>query len=375
MTQPETPTVVFIDDNEEELKPLAELVLSAGMAGCKVDSPEDVDEQLLENADLVIVDFTLNNWIDNVETDQMSLKPVNGVALAAVLREHYRNDKLKHAPPTGFALITGKPNAISTSPGERRPHVVARLSNLEWFFEKDADAKQNVQQIVSLATAIHELPIAFSERMVDLDRLMELLGVTEADPLFERYLDAVRVCRPPIHHLSKESGGLILIRWLLHRILPHTCFLIDERHLAARLRVRVASLRDQLSQSCEFKSQLEKYQYTGPLSDFDGLRWWRGGIEQWLWDITQGESAKASSVFSAMKGLEAEHLQQIEASRPVVTLDKDLKQEDDLSPRSDVVAIQLDDWPSYAEPAYIRRETLEGNDVLQMFVSDAGTQG
>lgn len=345
------------------------------MAGCKVDSPEDVDVSLLANADLVIVDYTLDDWISNVNVDQMALKPVNGVALASVLREHYRTKESQHAPPTGFALITGRPDAISTSPGERRPHVVARLSNLEWFFEKHADTQQNVQQIVSLATAIHELPSAFSEQMVELNRLLDLLGVVEQNPLFERYLDAVRICRPPMHHLSKESGGLILIRWLLHRILPHTCFLIDERHLAARLRVSVESLRDELQLNGDLQTHLSHYQYTGPLANFDGLRWWRGGIEQWLWDITDGESARAEAVFSALSGSGATNLQRIEAVRPVVTLDKDLKQEDALSSRSDVVAIQLDDWPSYAEPAYIRRDTLDEHAILQMFVSDAGMQG
>ena len=211
--------------------------------------------------------------------------------------------------------------------------------------------------------------------MVEVNRLLELLGVAEQNPLFERYLDAVRICRPPIHHLSKESGGLILIRWLLHRILPHTCFLIDERHLAARLRVSIASLRNELNLNGDLQKHLLNYKYTGPLAKFDGPRWWRAGIEQWLWDITEGESAKADVVFSALSVSGATNLQQIEAVRPVVTLDKDLKQEDALSSRSDVVAIQLDDWPSYAEPAYIRRETLEEHEFLKLFVSDAGLQG
>lgn len=375
MPQERGPTVVFIDDHEEELKPLADLVQSAGMAGCKVDSPSDVDQSLLENADLVIVDFTLDDWIDNVDVQQMSLKPANGVALSAVLREHYRKEPLQHAPPTGFALITGTPDTISTSPGERRPHVVARLSNLEWFFEKHGDTQENVRRIVSLATAIHKLPSAFSEQMVELDQFLELLGITNEHPLFERYRDTVRMCRPPIHHLSQESGGLILIRWLLHRILPHTCFLMDERHLAARLRVTVESLRNELQLDGELPRLLSDYQYTGPLSDFDGRRWWRDGIEQWLWDRTEGKSAMADSVLSTMRELGATQLQKVEAVRPVVTLDKDLKQEDLLASRSEVVAIQLDDWPSYAEPAYIRLETLNENKFLKLFVSDAEMQG
>lgn len=369
MTQSDNPTVVFIDDRQEELKPLADRVAAAGIAGCKVVFPEDVDEELLKNADLVIVDFTLDDWIDNVGVNQMSLKPMNGVALAAVLREHYRAPALKHAPPTGFALITGKPNAISSIPGERRPHVVARLANLEWFFEKQANVAQNVRRITSLASAIHSLPPTLSEKMVEMDSLMELLGVMKEDPLFERYHSAVTLCRPPLHYLSKESGGLVLIRWLLHRILPHTCFLIDERHLAARLRVTVESLLKQLRCNGDFVDQLNIYQYSGPLADFDGPRWWRGGIEQWLWDITDGESANADSIFAKLWSLQAENLEKLNAVRPVVTLDNNFQQENKLSSRDDVIAIHLDDWPSYAEPAYIREDTFQENyELLKLFV-------
>lgn len=370
MTQSKAPTVVFIDDHEEELKPLAELVSSAGMAGCKVESPEDVDEELLEHADLIIVDYTLDAWIGNVDVSQLSLKPVNGVALASVLREHYRTELLRHAPPTGFALITGKPDAISTSPGERRPHVVARLSNLEWFFEKHANSQQNAAQIVSLATAIHSLPSGFSKNMVELDQLIELLGITKGNALFERYRDAVELCRPPLHHLSKDSGGLILIRWLLHQILPHTTFLIDERNLAARLRVTIESLRLQLAENGQFLEELANYEYTGLLCKFDGTRWWRGGIEQWLWNITDGQSSKPRTVLESLKKVGAEKLVPTEAVRPVVTLNEHFKQEHTLTSRSDAVAIQLDDWPSYAEPAYVRRELLNTHEFLKLFATE-----
>lgn len=370
MTQTKAPTVVFIDDHEDELRPLAALVQGAGMAGCKVDSPEDVDNDLLERADLVVVDYTLDKWKERDELSQLSLKPMNGVALASVLREHYRGETLRHAPPTGFALITGDPNSISTSPGERRPHVVARLSNLEWYFEKHTDSQHNADRIVSLAKAIHSLPSEFSKQMVEIDQMMGLLGVNEDHPLFERYRDDVKNCRPPVHHLSQESGGLVLIRWLLHRILPHTSFLIDEWHLAARLRVTPNSLREQLKTNGEFTRQLNELRYTGLLAEFDQFRWWRGGIEQWLWDLTAGESANATSVHESLRSLGAEDLVGINLPRPVVTLDEHLQQEEDLSAMSEVVAIQLDDWPSYAEPAYVRKDLLSEHKHLELFAVD-----
>lgn len=365
-----SPTVVFIDDRQDELRPLADRVREAGMAGCKVDSPADIDSNILASADLVIVDYTLDEWIDNVGVDQLSLKPVNGIALASVLREHCRTPPLKHAPPTGFALITGKPDTVSMAPGEQRSHVVARLSNLEWFFEKQANADRNVQRIVSLASAIHELPTEFSHSMVSLDRLLNLLGVSNDNELFERYRSAVGRCRPPIHHLSKDSGGIVLLRWLLHRILPHTCFLLDDFALAARLRVTPSSLRTELVQETEFAGHLRGIMYSGPLAQFDGTRWWRSGIEQWLWNVTGGKSANTEAIHDTLAKMGVTQIQPVMLVRPVVTLDASLQQEEQLSSRDNVVALHLDDWPSYAEPAYARNALVAEDNQLRLFVVD-----
>jgi hypothetical protein len=367
--QDETPTIVFIDDNQEELKPLAESVAKRGMQGCKVDSPEDVDFDLLHSADLVIVDYTLDRWINSVGVSNLSQIPPNGVALASVLREHYRKPALKHAPPTGFALITGDPGNLCSTPGERRPHIVARLSNLEWYFEKQADHEQNVQRIVSLAVAIRKLPPMLSAEMVGLDKLMELLEVPKSDILFERYSDSVSRCRPPIHHLSKESGGMVLIRWLLHRILPHTCFLLDRYALASRLRVSPESLEAELKTNTSFSQLLEPYRYKGLLSDFDGPRWWRGGIEQVLWEITDGNSTNTESLQNCLQKLNLSSLSFVDLTRPVVTLNADFQPESNLSNLSDTIALHLDDWPSYAEPAYMRRDVLNQNPDLEFCVA------
>jgi hypothetical protein len=369
MSKRESPTVVFIDDEQEELKPLAQSVSATGMLGCNVAYPDEVDIELLRDADLVIVDYNLKNWFDSVETSTTSLVPSNGIALCAVLREYYRNPKLTHYPPTGFALITGEPQGVCSAPGERRPHVVARLSNLEWYFEKHDNHDANVNRISSLATAIHSLPSNLSSQILGLEALMNLLlGVEETDPLLERYSDSVSYCRPPIHHLSKESGGLVLLRWLLHRILPHTCFLLCQTELAARLRVSPESLERELSNSSELVTALAPYSYKGLLSDFDGRRWWRGGIEQFLWDITDGESMDSDALRASMEKVGASLLSPIDITRPVATIDETFKTEAFLSSINDTVALHLDDWPSYAEPAYLRKDLLLKNEDLQLFV-------
>ncbi|MEM9368760.1 MAG: hypothetical protein AAGD07_22445 [Planctomycetota bacterium] len=361
------PCVVFVDDEIETLKPLADCVRDAGIAGCTVESPADIDTEMLVAADLVVVDYTLEKWPSMVDEDEISRKPLNGIALSAVLREHSRANGTE--APTAFALITGKPNSVSSIPGERRPHVVARLSNLEWFFEKQASTEDNVRRIASLASAVHNLPRNLNEGPIDVGELLEILGAGAAD-LSDRYREAIERCRPPIHHLSEHSGGLAVIRWLLHRIIPHTCFLVDSLNLAARLRVTSESLLAQLQAETEFSKQLSVYRYGGPLNDFGGDRWWRGGIEQWIWELTEGNSANAEAVLAELRKLGADLLEPVGIVRPVLTLGENLEVEATFSARDDVEPVQLDDWPSYAEPAYMRKLLLSEHEELGIFKSD-----
>lgn len=367
------PTIVFVDDNTEELGPLSKLVQVDGRASSKVLSPADVDLDELVKADLVVVDYTLDDWIDNVSIpeDQISLRPLNGVALAAVLREHAA--KQKEYPPTGFALITGRPEAFATLPAEHRPHVISRLSNVEWLFAKQADQGSTANQIVSLASAIRSLPKSVGDKLRTMDGLLTYLGVRKGR-LHERYRDAVERCRPPIHLLAQRSHGLAILRWLLHRILPHTAFLFDTFHLAARLSVSPDSLEHELAKKdSPTSSLLSQYLYGGPLSDFDGKRWWRDGIEQLLWDITRGNSANVEAVRSALDIRECTELEAIDIIRPVATLDSALNREDKLSSRDDAVKLQLDDWPGYAEPPYARRETINEHLEMKMYIADSGS--
>lgn len=366
----EGPRIAFIDDHTEELDALSDLVQRSGASISEVRSPAQVDEELLKLTDLIVVDYTLDDWIDNEPVEQLSLRPVNGVALAAVLRQH--SAKLRDFPPTGFALITGQGNALGPLPAERRPHVISRLNNVEWFFEKAVDAggaQDNATMAVSLAKAIAELPKSVGTRLGNMDALMTFLGAVDHD-VQDRLRDAVHRCRPPIHHLAERSHGLMILRWILHRILPHTTFLLDRLHLAARLHVTPTWLYTQLHEGSALEALLAGQRYHGPLSDFDGPRWWRDGVEQLLWDATDGNSSKPKEIHKAMMAAGIEEPDDVGISRPVVTLDHNLNVNSEFSPAESTVPLHLDDWPSYAEPAFIRKEELAEHEQLKMYVAE-----
>lgn len=356
--------VLFVDDEEEELRPLAAAVKGEGFLA-EALNPSDLDETDLRRADLVLVDYTLDAWQAKVPIHEISLRPTNGIALAAVLREHSR--ALRVATPTAFALITANAAEFGPLPAETRPHVVARLSNLEWFFEKSAAIDRAAIQIRDLAAATASLPQDVQRGLGSISALTSFLGVAARNPLRDRYAASVERCRPPIHYLAERSHGLIIIRWLLHRILPHTCFLFDLMNLAARFGVTPASLEDAIRGRTKLESALRPFRYTGPLSRFSGPRWWRDGIEQWLWDGTAGCSGRNEAIRIFLQGTGASLDWNVPA-HPVVTLGPDLPPEAVLAPADSVAALHLDDWPSYAEPAYARRETIDSYPHMKAFI-------
>lgn len=359
------PLVLLVDDEPSELGPHVKLLQKAG-ASSEVLAPDEIDEGHLKGADLVVVDYTLDNWQRSVDRDKLALWPANGIALAAILREQSRD-----FPPTGYALISGKPDVFGHVPSERRPHIISRLSNLEWFFEKK-QAADAVSKMISLASAIRSLPENVQKGMGTVDKLLDFLGIPADHRLRERYHGAVERCRPPIHHLAERSHGLVVLRWLLHRIIPHTCFLVDSLQLAARLRVTSVSLMAALKGKNRLSSALNKLAYTGPLADFDGQRWWRDGLEQWLWDNTDGQSSGAEAVFKFVSGL-SKDVRSTPIDRPVVTVGPDFQRQNAFSARDAVVPLKLDDWPDYAEPAYATKKTLDEHPEMRMFVANPET--
>jgi hypothetical protein len=358
------PQALLVDDEPETVRELAALVTRAGTL-CQALAPNDVTNSNLENADLVVVDYSLGVWLQHLPATPIAIRPPDGAALSGVFRQ-YSETK---APPTGYALITGQANLLSPLPAERRPHVISRLSNVEWFFEKKAHASDNANRIHQLAKAISLLPANVTRDLGTIDALVRFLGVDGDDRLYSRYRDAVLKCRPPLHHLSERSHGLVIIRWLLHRILPHTCFLINELNLAARLRATPVSLGKCLAEDVFLANELKPMEYRGPLASFDDRRWWRGGIEQWLWDRTEGQAANDAVVLNMLQSNGCEAIVPVNLVYPVVTVDNNLLPVKNLSAFSDAIALRLDDWPDYAEPAYATKQMVDDHPEMQAFVS------
>ena len=312
------PHILIVDDQADaELNTIA---LWGKQGHFTVLHPQEVESQNLQKADLVLVDYVIKEWPEREESKTISLQPQNGLALAAVLRSHART-----APTsTAFALRSGHlPDLSKPFPPEPRLHVLAQTHNLEWVFpKKTKDRTVSIRdQIIKLASAVRQLPEKWPINDPEKLRILveKLLSIPD-EPWTGQAWQDIKDCHPPIHELVEKTHGLTFLRWLLHRILPYPCFLWDTYYLATRLRVRHASLCKALGFG--LADTLQPFCYGGLLSGFLGQRWWRSGIELFLWNLTDGDPFDPERVRALLSEKVSVPLDPAESNQPVVCVDE-----------------------------------------------------
>ena len=188
--------------------------------------PHEVELEQLEAADLVLVDYRLEYWPAR-NAQPISMRPATGMALAAVLREQADRslEEAKSYRLNAFALHTGHLGEIrGRMPSATAEHVLARLNNLEWVFARTTARRYS--QIVSLARSVRELPRKWPAEPREAAALVEqLLGMDRDSNWHERCWRDVVDCRAPVYENSSSAQALLLLRWILHEILPYPCFL------------------------------------------------------------------------------------------------------------------------------------------------------
>lgn len=344
------PSVLLIDD---EPGPQAQRRRMLQRRGLHADlrSPQTVTREDVERADLVLVDLALENWPERDRAESLGLRPMDGLALAAILRSHIGYGQQDN--PTAFALHTGQLERLAgDAPRELRQHGLARIHNLEWVFLK-GDREVN-SEVVVLAAAVAEMPAVWPTDVhaasSELERLLRLADTRE-------FADAARLdierSKPPVHELSSLSEGVTALRWMLHRVLPYPTFLWDDWRLATRLGVSVTSLAKALEGP--LKTALSPYEYDGFLDGFLGRRWWRAGVESWIDDHMGDEPLSSRALGHSLAGRYTS-LEPLDMRNPIVCVDAEYRNVD-ITESSEAVRIQLDDWPPYADVPWTRITT------------------
>ena len=362
------PVVLVVDDKADDLRSGLHLRL-AGQADVKVLHPSDVELEDLAKTDLVLMDYRLDTWPERDNQTSAAFDIRSGLALGTVFREVA--DEKAPGQLTAIALHTAH---LKDASGRIRPphskHVVARLNNLEWVFEKksteiDADP---YPQAVELARAVRRLSDDWPmETLASEARAQTLLNLRKDDAWFERSWGEVLECQPPIHELAGGEHGILFLRWFLHQVLPYPSFLWDVHWVAARLRMKVEDLERLIDSDVGLARDLQERMYTGILNEFLGKRWWRTAIEDYVWEIGRGASGNPNLFGDRLRERAGVELELSDISDPVVCLNRNFQPVETASPH-DAVRLRPDYWPSFADAAWMKIDTLVDDPALRAMV-------
>jgi CheY-like chemotaxis protein len=343
--------VVIVDDDLEKVTNLAADLADEGQTVQAVE-PWNLSDTLLREGTVFLIDLFLDDWPGR-EREAPSAQVFDGIALAAVIRSRARHEK---RPTPIVTLNTGRAQDFSHIPDEIREHAIARAHNLEWVFLKNdtGTAQSTHERVGELVEAQHRLPVEWRAETGE-HELLEVLAAHDSE--LTEVLDAW----PPIREVGADSAGIALLRWLLHRILPYPCFLLDRRYVAARLGITCDSLK-QLSESeeDELAKSLAICRYTGILAEFDGPRWWRSRLEAMLWDLAPEGASLPADTGELLNHTDL-HLEPATCANGVVVLRADYTAREAPVDVADALRIRLDDWPPYAEEPWAAIEDVLGD--------------
>jgi hypothetical protein len=365
----EKPSALFVDDNSDELKRQLNADWPKSLDVPVVRDPSKVTSEHLKDVDVCFVDFDLKEWHDRLDKEGknescIATRPKDGHALIAVLRSYVGRDH----PVTAFCMLTNKLGEVAVGiPAQRTPYTASRVHGYDWVINKDdANLPGKIEAMVLAAASLNQIkpddinsifdwlgpstPKAVEDYEFDWDEPDEM----EASRHFESTKLAIEQCRPPVHDIEAPAHAVVVLRWLLHRILPYPSFLIGEKVLSSRLGIRPSLLADLESVWADLKD----CRYSGPGAGLFDIRWWRPEIERLLYSETDGRSLNPDVVRSVIQnrlgGNGEVPLEWIDDAVPV--LDPQTLQYADVDTRDACIEVHPDDWPEFADTPWMRIE-------------------
>lgn len=362
------PIILVIDDEPDLSEPLRSLSDSKGQeVEIEILHPRDVRDVHLSDASVIIVDHYLDNW-NELEGQISSLRPVNGIALAGI----YRSQTDYRPSPPAIVLRTAKLEDLRAMiPSKSAEHLLAWQYDLEWVLPKvslESDISE-LTKLISLAKAVADLRELWSNGVRATELAFGWLRLEEQSWAEVAAAD-VSETHPPIHSVAQRTHGVSIMRWFLHRILPYPTFLLNDRMLAIKLGVAYEWLLQELTEDSELRQELDGFRYRGAFSDFDGPRWWRAGLANFIVRATNGKPFDLSSLQEAVGFKSCTTPDFLSCSVPVLAVDPDTMQSTQVVNADQAVRIQLDGWPTFADDAWATRSDAMNEPHLAELVID-----
>jgi hypothetical protein len=368
--------VIVDDDPATAANAIAGNLRRLGLAAEAV-KPEQVSLGHLEDADLILVDYALDEWVgprdealagQPAQTQMVASRPRDGLALAAVIRSLLPEDRRLRA----VALLSGQLHELvkDFSPSVTE-HAAARLNGIDWAFAKSAipGLPDLSRRIESFALALEAVQRSWLEDHDDREgKLVEMLELDQSIPWFAPALGEVHAAQPPINQYAEASHGLSIVRWLAQRILPYPCFLLDSSRLAMSCGVEPDAFEGPRGEQ-ELESAFGACLYTGPLRQFLGPRWWRAGVQHEIRDGT-GDTVPGPETAAFLSRRTGHELPVLQPATSVLAIDEALNPIGPVA-REDAVRVRPDDWPAFAQSGWMERWRVEEDRALLDLVDPA----
>jgi len=360
-------TVLIVDDEPyERAEEVAEEVAADGAAVADAVHPEKLSRAEIEEADLILVDVRLDKWTakrdaseaDKAVTEQrVATRPLNGVALAAVIRSQLPDDDNRIR---GVALLSANlTDLVEDFTRAATEHAAARFNSVEWAFDKKEidELPPLAHRIRSFAAALRTLDEQWPKVEDETDReaaLFKVLKLGDGNWAGSAQRD-VHAAQAPLNQYGTATHGLSVLRWLGQRVLPYPTFLLDARRLAMACAVSPEVVDDSRTLAA-LESVFDGAQYQGPLADFLGPRWWRTGVRETVRQMS-GETLPGREVHAAVEDRVGVSLPPLEPPGAVLGIDGELNVIGPVASER-AVRIRPDDWPPFAETGWLSKDEL-----------------
>lgn len=359
------PDIVYVDNDPDSFTHLIP-ELEENRVGTFIYSEEYPAEDALEpakEAKVWLFDFFL------VEPAHAQSKDENGLSLfqkwqAAVVEGR----------PTTVLISSALESAVKEPLGPvERHHVVAQRRGVEWIGDKSIETWRRVVQLADGATVIGDALKPAQEEgkplgTYELEQLCyDVLQVPKDAAWGNSAQRQVDRARPPREiPLAPAATARALLGWLISHVLPYPSYLLTDAQAALRLQVAPESLRAIVdsddADSASARELLDPSMYRGPLADFLGRRWWRAGVDDLVWNLSETEDGyRAAMEARAGKAV----LIWLDHSEPVLVSTDDLVETEEVAEANDCVRVTDEDFPANVDPAWVRIDAARENRELR----------
>ena len=128
---------------------------------------------------------------------------------------------------------------------------------------------------------------------------------------------------------------------------------MEEHWVAARFAIPVSDFREVIKGKSQLAKDLNCMRYSGMLAGFLGDRWWRGALEDYVWDLASQCRAKGQTLHEALNERSEMDLGSIEVNPAVVCLSADLEPTGQFLSPTTAVTVHPDHWPAFADSAWM----------------------